>query len=339
MFVSPDLFLYVLTQAPTLKFSYNEYFCQNEDNQGGTIEVCNVALLAKQGYGTPANIAIVPPFHYSYQCSFSLISSYSYVFIFRYIISGVLEPLIKGWLINYYMSNPSHRMGNFILKALPTLWQHVLLLTDISQAREEFINRLNYFEKQIKKGVIRRRIVVLLVTDLTMLICFGALFPPLAVIIALSVLKDVMSIKLAVGQYCEIMKAVQDESLKEQMAKVRESLDDEMLKSGAGIWNGVWYGMVISTWIWGFVLFDTTASVEGVWKGLWVLIGMLLSPFIISIILRLVVRWNAKHTMRSTTLSGNKDATLTITMNPVFNDNNHIELINSDVMNKKHNLG
>jgi hypothetical protein len=43
----------------------------------------------------------------------------------------------------------------------------------------------------------------------------------------------------------------------------------------------VWYGIVISTWIWGFVLFDTIASVEGVEKGLCVLIGMILSPFIV----------------------------------------------------------
>jgi hypothetical protein len=57
-------------------------------------------------------------------------------------------------------------------------------------------------------------------SDLTMLICFGALVPPLAVIIALSIL----SIRLALGRYCEIMEAVQDESLKEQMVKVRESI-------------------------------------------------------------------------------------------------------------------
>jgi hypothetical protein len=53
--------------------------------------------------------------------------------------------------------------------------------------------------------------MVFFVTDLTMLICFGALFPPLAVIIAFSVLKELVSIRLALGRYCEIMVAVQDE--------------------------------------------------------------------------------------------------------------------------------
>jgi hypothetical protein len=331
MFVSPDCFLYIMTQAPALRFSYNEYFCETENIEAGPVEVCSISVLIKQGYGTPVNIVINPPFNYSYQCSFSLISSYSYVFIIRYIISAVFEPLIKGMLINYYMSKPSHRIRDFILKALPTLWQHVLLLNDVSQDREAFTNHLNYFQKQIKKGVIRRRTVVLLVTDLTMLICFGALFPPLAVIIALSVLKDVMSFRLALGRYCEIMEAVQDESLKEQMVKVRESLDEEMLKAGAGIWNGVVYGMVVSTWIWGFVLLDTMASVEGVGKGLCVLIGMVVSPFIIRSVLRLAARWNDKLTLQSTALQGNNDANLTTTMNPIFNEDSHIEMVNSNL--------
>jgi hypothetical protein len=329
MFVSSDCFLYIVTQAPALKFSYNEYFCQSENTVVNSFEVCNIRVLITQGYGTPVNIAIIPPFHYSYQCSFSLISSYSYVFIFRYIISGVLEPLIKGMLINYYTATPSHRIRDFIFKAPPTLWQNVLLLTNVIHDREAFTNRLNYFEKQIKKGVIRRLIVVLLVTDLTMLICFGSLFPPLAVIIALSVLKDVMSIKLALGRYCEIMEAVQDESLKEQMVKVKEAMDEEMLRAVAGIWNGMWYGMVISTWIWGFVLFDTMASVEGVEKGLCVLIGMIVSPFIIRIVLQLAARLNAKFTIQSTALQGNNDANLTTTMNPIFNEDRHIEMVNS----------
>jgi hypothetical protein len=124
-----------------------------------------------------------------------------------------------------------------------------------------------------------------------MLICFGGLFPPLAVIIALSVLKDVMSIRLALGRYCEIMEAVQDESLKEQMVKVRESMDEEMLKAGAGIWNGVWYGMVMGTWIWGFVLFDTMASVEGGGKGLCMLVVMILCPFIIYLLYKVYAKY------------------------------------------------
>jgi hypothetical protein len=122
-----------------------------------------------------------------------------------------------------------------------------------------------------------------------MLICFGTLFPPLALIIAISVLKDLVDIKLALGRYCKIMEIVEDESLKNQMMKLKMTIDTEMLKAGAGVWNGVWYGMVIGTWIWGFVLFDTMASKEGTAKGLCVLIAMVACPFIFQFVLQIAM--------------------------------------------------
>jgi hypothetical protein len=138
------------------------------------------------------------------------------------------------------------------------------------------------------------------------------------------------------------MEAVQDESLKEQMVKVRESMDEEMLKAGAGIWNGVWHGMVISTWIWGFVLFDTMASVEGVEKGLWLLIGMIAFPFIVNVVLHLIKAFKKRYVVRADDgvereggLSmkdgywlGN-DSTITMTSNPILNRDSCIEMRSS----------
>jgi hypothetical protein len=128
-----------------------------------------------------------------------------------------------------------------------------------------------------------------------------------------------MSIRLALGRYCEIMEAVQDESLKEQMVKVRESMDEEMLKAGAGIWNGVWYGMVISTWIWGFVLFDTMASVEGVGKGLVLLIGMIVCPFVLFVIFSFFMKYNKDA------LHGKEEILKEISLRPLSNKNGFIE--------------
>jgi Leucine-rich repeat (LRR) protein len=339
MFVSSDCFLYIVTQAPLLSFRYTEYFCQLEEGKEGFIhQVCSIPVLIEQGYGTTEDVSITPLFHYSYQCSFSLISSYSYVFISRYILSALVEPLIKGWLVFHLTTSPSHCIKDILLKALPTFWKNIVFLSNSMQDIEKFSERLIEFEKQIMNGAVRRRTVVLLVTDLTMLICFGALFPPLAVIIGLSVLKDVMSIRLALGRYCEIMEAVQDESLKNQMVKVREYMDEEMLKAGAGIWNGVWYGMVITTWIWGFVLFDTMASVEGVENGVFVMSGMLVSPFIIGSIINLAKSWSTKPTEIAIIDLGkiqrNGHAILTTTMNPVFNNGgSHIEMTDRSLTN------
>jgi Leucine-rich repeat (LRR) protein len=283
MFVSPDCFLYIISQAPSLVFNYNVYSCQLETDDYLVGEVCRLPVLFAQGYGTSVDVSIIPPFHYSYQCSFSLISSYASVFTFRYLITGIIKPTLRMIFYGYCRMFSSHGERNLMRYFLPSFWKRIVKFEAAIGNSDIFQEQLQAFSnKQVLNGMFRRQIVSLLVTDLTMLICFGALFPPLSVVITFSVLKDVVSIKLALGRYCEIMESpVLDERLKEQMIKVRESIYKEMLKAGLGIWSGVLYGMLVGAWIWGFVLFDTMASVEGVATGLYVLIGMTISPFFI----------------------------------------------------------
>jgi hypothetical protein len=101
-------------------------------------------------------------------------------------------------------------------------------------------------------------------------------------VIVFSVLKDIMNMRLALGRYQGIMDAVSsDAEVKEQMLKLREQVHEEMLTAGVEIWNGLWYGLMVSSWIWAFVLFDTLSSSVGVREGLWVLIVMIVSPFVL----------------------------------------------------------
>ena len=244
MFVSSDCFLYIVTQAPSLSFSYKVYPCQVEGNHHALTEVCDLPILYAQGYGTPVETSIIPPFHYSYQCSFSLISSYTYVFIFRYVISSFIEPMIRLIVYSVTISSEASSYTLLVRKFLPPVWQAIVNVDTSLHDEGKFQRHLHHWKHQVDIGRFRRRMVAFFATDLVMLICFGALFPPLAVIviIAVSVLKDVMSIRLALGRYCEIMDAVKDEGVKDQMRKVRESMDAEMLRAGAGIWKSVaWY--------------------------------------------------------------------------------------------------
>jgi Leucine-rich repeat (LRR) protein len=280
MFVSSDCFLYVVSQAPALLFKYNVYSCQQETGNVVSGQVCVVPILFQQGYGVTVEPSIIPPFNYSYQCSFSLLSSYVSVFIFHYILTGILEPLLRMFVFCIKFEHNTIQQ-QLVSKLLNAFWRTLLHLDNSKDSREMFVAYLKLFETYIKKGGLRQDIIIPCVIDLTMLICFGALFPPLAVIIALSILKDVMSIRLALGRYCEIMDVVEDESLIDHMVKVKQSMDEEMLKAGQGIWNGVWLGMVMGTWIWGFVLFDTMASTGGVGKGLCMVIGIVCCPLVI----------------------------------------------------------
>jgi hypothetical protein len=53
--------------------------------------------------------------------------------------------------------------------------------------------------------------------------------------------------------------------------------------------------MVMGTWIWGFVLFDTMASEEGVGKGVCVLVGIVLCPFFVIGLLETTIRFRTKE--------------------------------------------
>jgi hypothetical protein len=156
----------------------------------------------------------------------------------------------------------------------------------------------------VSNGEFKRRFVAMLVTDLAMLICFGVLFPPLALVIALSVVKDVLSMKISLGRYQTIMETLKngnqvDDScdsengverfgLKDRMIKLRDDMNEEILKAGVEIWNGVWNGFIMASWIWAFVLFDTLSSAIGVSSGLSVLLGMLVSPHLLQ---RIIPMW------------------------------------------------
>jgi hypothetical protein len=227
----------------------------------------------------------------------------------------------RGW---------KEKVFNRIIRILPPLLQAILQFQHSLHDKVLLQRYLDTFHLQVIEGSFRRQFVVLLVTDMTMLLCFGALFPPLAVVIGLSVLKDVMSIRLALGRYCEIMETVQDESLKEQMVKVRRSMDEEMLTGRTEIWHGVCYGMVMSTWIRGFVLFDTMASSEGVAMGICVIIAMIACPYVFYSVLKGATHCMHARDNRKTTDEHCEHEVCQSVQNPIrviTESINHIELL------------
>jgi hypothetical protein len=291
MFVSSDCFLYIVSQAPSLIFNYDLYVCRLEDGTFFYVqEVCAPSILLEEGFGIVESVSIIPPFHYSYQCSFSLIASYVYVFIFRFTLTGLLEPLVQYLFYQIAIKYDVEKRVYVGQMLLPVLWQSILSLEGGMTHNEVMARKLKVFQDRVENGLLRRRFVVFFATDISMLICFGALFPPLALVIALSVLKDVVTIRLALRRYCEIMEDVQDESLKEQMMVLKECLDKDMGKAASVICRGVWHGVVMGTWIWAFVLFDTMASIEGVGKGFCVFVGMIACPFVLHYALQVAAR-------------------------------------------------
>jgi Leucine-rich repeat (LRR) protein len=156
MFVSPDCFLYIVSKAPVFNVQYDIYSCQLEITIRTMQEICSVPVLYAQGYGTPVSVPIDSPFHYSFQCSFSLISSYAYVFGFRYLISGLIEPMLRVLLMCYL--NYSSFLYAPLVRMLPLLWQTMLQIHITVHDADVARGHMKAFQHHVECGYVSQKI-------------------------------------------------------------------------------------------------------------------------------------------------------------------------------------
>ena len=364
--VSSDCFVYLISQAPELVFDYMNYACQNILVDGFELPLCKVKLLSiwEQTHGGQLvnKLSIVPPFHYSYECSFELLANYVYVFVFRYLICGVIEPLLVIVLKMFVASrrnfvevgtqptvntpantedkrNSSRINSHSSISALtpswlqvqkvsplnqvvPILWRlHVSVkyMEDTVQSRQsinseeresEVLNSnalaflvvldgdsLCSMEKWLsEKGKMKRKVVLRVVTDFSLLLAFGILCPPLAFIICLSIAKDCLEIRLALGRLLHITDLIKgasvalvngDDSVRnsrstmcDRINTVHQHLEQEVLDARDVIFDGIWYSLCVAVWIWAFVLFDTLSPAVGIGNSVAMVVLMLLTPYL-----------------------------------------------------------
>lgn len=93
LFVNPNCFLYLWSSPPEVASTYTtRSFCE----QVRGIEVCPVS--------ESGELLFHPGFSYNYLCSSSLLTSFVFVFILRYVFNGVLQYLVYSRLEHYFES-------------------------------------------------------------------------------------------------------------------------------------------------------------------------------------------------------------------------------------------
>ena len=88
-FVSVDCFYYVVVTPPAVHTEYNVLLC----TQFISSLLVEGDCLAYQSFSQ--SVSYVPPFFYSFQCSSSLLTSFAYVYLTRYLYIGVVLPLFR----------------------------------------------------------------------------------------------------------------------------------------------------------------------------------------------------------------------------------------------------
>eukprot|EP00981_Chlorochromonas_danica_P015357 scaffold11743_cov199-Ochromonas_danica.AAC.1 len=91
LFISSDCFYYVFASPPSVSVSYTYPMCAtiHGDKCSATVDV----LYSSE---------FQPPFSYSYQCSSALLQEYGYVFVYKYLLLGVVHPVVVLLLAFYH---------------------------------------------------------------------------------------------------------------------------------------------------------------------------------------------------------------------------------------------
>lgn len=104
-FVSSNCFLYAISSPDAVASSIkNPWGCEVDDDfspngtQGFNTNCGPSVIMPPQsnalGFTNVTSLSYNPPFLYSYQCSSSLITAFAFVFAYRYIFTGIVQPLL-----------------------------------------------------------------------------------------------------------------------------------------------------------------------------------------------------------------------------------------------------
>lgn len=86
-FINPNCFYYTVSTMEPISSSYSFPQCYRFDASSGNVGCTGYVSVTRQ-------MSFIPPFIYNYQCSSSLIQSFNAVYIYRYVISGIVLPLM-----------------------------------------------------------------------------------------------------------------------------------------------------------------------------------------------------------------------------------------------------
>eukprot|EP01032_Pedospumella_encystans_P014308 gene14308-biopygen11681 len=251
--VSPSCFYYVFEPARTIKTPFRYSVCG--DFQANTcINVKDVPTLTEYQ----------PSFSYSYQCSSSIVQFYAPAFISVCVITTFLTPV--GQLLLQYW----HR------RATPdTLWYRAL-----NRTLPSILKPLPDAAVDVKNPTYRgffqaNHLLILLTNYLGLLLTFGAVFPPLAVALTVTLLSVTTYIKLKLGRFLT-------NAVNLNRFEYIDLIEAECQRAGAVevLRRSAWLMLCFTCAFFTLFVFDTLGDAVGFDRAYWVLIVLPLLPFV-----------------------------------------------------------
>jgi hypothetical protein len=260
-------------------------------------------------------ISFTPPFIYSYQCSSSLVTVFASVFIIRYMLSGIVQPVLTllmkiGQLYCLKRVGVGSRWFRFWTQRLPVLYRPISLAATVWLASDATLGTaspmtlavdtvtkenapaidLTLFELtndeillSVKKPLTLRMIfAVRLISDMAVLLTFGVMFPPLALMVTFSMMNDMFQLEYGMGRVAQM--AVLDPRPQAQVRKLLCWLNDSFEDFGDGIWQFFPVLSVFCSLLWSFSFFDLLSNDSGGLDAIWIIPFVVCFPLFIEII-------------------------------------------------------
>lgn len=281
--VDSNCFYYLFVTPPSVTSSYRYDKCLQFDEYGcGTGETM----------GNQMDFSYQPPFSYSYQCSSAVLSGYAYVFVFKYILIGLVFPacvLAVSLYADQRNTGNSDKKPPFVTAILPPLWNTDRQAPVVQSQRHWMWSKLSACVLTacgtnaacvFSSADIAVRLSMMIGTLLT----FGAVLPYLAVIICVAICTSTYLNQLGLARMLE--KCASDDSKKAMLEEVCMQCRElyHALRQAALPLPGL---LVVFC---ACFIFDTEGDQEGALRGTYFMLAMLVAPAVIFILTWIATR-------------------------------------------------
>lgn len=254
-------------------------------------------------YPVSVTTTFLPPFNYSYQCSSALLQNYTPVFVAYYLFAGFATPLVT-LLIAYNSSQHSGRtislsrpsdgtrgrgdvfdevtifdMFGYLYSCLPGALRLNRFSTpgtessNVSVSSQRGASLLS--ELDDRRILNSHKIVANLVTHFCVLLTFGCSYPPLAAVVAMSLVSNTFLWEIIVGRFLKLCNEVPPLVRNEMLGILEENCHgiSTVVVSSAHII------MAVVIMFFSLFLFDMAgATASTLSQGLWIPLALVLIP-------------------------------------------------------------
>jgi hypothetical protein len=279
--LSPSCFYGVFDAAPAVTSNYFIAGCV----VGAEFTHCS--------YNNPAPLTSTfsPPFRYDYQCSSSFITYYAPAFVYLGLAASIGPPILSALgLMFLRRAEPEGWWVKHLSRAIPTLWcpESVVAQSAPEKSSRDAAERppSSYALGMLceARGVAvfdANNFVISLITYLGILLTFGVVFPPLAVVMCATMLSVAWQTKLSLGRFLHFAREQGAPQLAEALDRDCKGAVSLVLLRAS-----IFLIMCFACCFYALFLFDTLGDAVGLHKAYWVLIVMPLFPIVLISALR-----------------------------------------------------